>query len=244
MASCRLKIQSIVLPLLLAVTSYIANAQTFQVVSIHKVNKQGGVPSITPLDRPRFIAENVTLAVLFEIAYNCEENRIQGAPSWWNTDLFSVHAVLGDDEKSSPDVLRAALQDMLASRFALREHAGTISVSGYELRIDQVPFKGKPSMLPESQVSVLPDRILSPSISVHTLASALALPLHTVVVDRTGIKGLYDIDLEFAPIDVPEQARPSLFTALRETLNLKLFPMKMTVPSIYIDHISREPTDN
>ena len=79
-----------------------------------------------------------------------------------------------------------------------------------------------------------------------------------VVIDRTGLKGGYDIDLKWTP--TPEQLLPgppppgaqvpafdpngpSLFAALQEQLGLKLDGERGPVDVVVIDKIS-QPTEN
>ena len=83
---------------------------------------------------------------------------------------------------------------------------------------------------------------------ISLFASVLALPLGRTVVDRTGLEGLYDLDVTYAPVapgavaaDLPDA--PSLFTALREQLGLKLDPHMERVEVLVIDRIER-PTEN
>jgi uncharacterized protein (TIGR03435 family) len=73
-------------------------------------------------------------------------------------------------------------------------------------------------------------------------------------VDKTGLKGLYDVKLEWTPdaglaapvnpgaaVSAPDG--PSLFTALEEQLGLKLEPSKGPLPVLVIDSIER-PSEN
>jgi uncharacterized protein (TIGR03435 family) len=61
------------------------------------------------------------------------------------------------------------------------------------------------------------------------------------VVDMTEIKGIYDVDLEWAErADGP----PSLFTALEEKLALRLDNRKTPVDVYVIDHVERVPSEN
>jgi uncharacterized protein (TIGR03435 family) len=76
----------------------------------------------------------------------------------------------------------------------------------------------------------------------------LALPLGRTVVDRTGLEGPYDLEVTYAPVvagavgaDLPDA--PSLFTALREQLGLKLDPHTERVEVLVVDRIER-PTEN
>jgi uncharacterized protein (TIGR03435 family) len=76
------------------------------------------------------------------------------------------------------------------------------------------------------------------------------------VHDFTGLPGTYDIDLSWTPdpafertgeahpADPPVNAKPDVFTAIRESLGLKLEPRKEPVETLVIDHIERVPTGN
>ena len=73
-------------------------------------------------------------------------------------------------------------------------------------------------------------------------------------IDRTEIPGRFDITLTFAPdgaqfggMHLPEPAEesaaPSIFTAIREQLGLKLEPLKAPIEVIVIDNLDK-PTAN
>jgi uncharacterized protein (TIGR03435 family) len=72
------------------------------------------------------------------------------------------------------------------------------------------------------------------------------------VFDMTGIKGLFDITLDWmwdqglrAPGSEPaEVAGPSLFTALQDQLGLKMEARKGPVTILVVDHAEKVPTAN
>jgi uncharacterized protein (TIGR03435 family) len=64
-----------------------------------------------------------------------------------------------------------------------------------------------------------------------------------IVVDKTGLPDGYDFTLSWAPNPAPDSTEPSLVTALREQLGLRLESQKASVPVLVIDSISR-PTEN
>ena len=70
-----------------------------------------------------------------------------------------------------------------------------------------------------------------------------------LVVDKTGLTGSYDWSLSWTPVNreggdpAPETAGPSLFTAVREQLGLRLERTKGTVEVLVIEHVER-PTAN
>jgi uncharacterized protein (TIGR03435 family) len=66
------------------------------------------------------------------------------------------------------------------------------------------------------------------------------------VVDRTGLKQVYDFTLTFAPdfpgiphqaLDPSLQNRPTLFDAVQEQMGLKLTPARGPVDEYVIDHV-------
>jgi bla regulator protein BlaR1 len=69
-----------------------------------------------------------------------------------------------------------------------------------------------------------------------------------LIVDRTGLTGHYEITLDWqrdmgATTATDESGPPSLLTALREQLGLRLVETKGSVEVIVIDHIDR-PSEN
>jgi uncharacterized protein (TIGR03435 family) len=66
------------------------------------------------------------------------------------------------------------------------------------------------------------------------------------IVDKTGLTGIYDFDLDFAPRSAPDShdaALPFEF-ALTQQLGLKLDPKKVPSDVIVIDHLEKRPTEN
>ena len=68
-----------------------------------------------------------------------------------------------------------------------------------------------------------------------------------VVVDRTGLAGKFDWDLQWSPEGLATAAAPaaglSLFTALREQLGLKLEPTREPVDVLVIERAERPMPD-
>ena len=62
-----------------------------------------------------------------------------------------------------------------------------------------------------------------------------------MVVDQTGIKGVYGFRLRFAPAGSPnaDLERPELFTALREQLGLKLDATQAPIDVLVIDRVEK-----
>ena len=78
------------------------------------------------------------------------------------------------------------------------------------------------------------------------LAASLGSGTGRVVVDKTGLKGNYDMRLRFVDRpspNAPPDSPPEIFTALQEQLGLKLEPDRAPLKILVIDRIER-PTEN
>jgi uncharacterized protein (TIGR03435 family) len=87
-------------------------------------------------------------------------------------------------------------------------------------------------------------------VSMDMLASQLSSTLHSSVVDKTGLTGLYNVDLKWRPEDArpsnedaDAESSPSIFTAIQEQLGLKLIPTKGQTETLVIDHVEK-PSEN
>jgi uncharacterized protein (TIGR03435 family) len=107
------------------------------------------------------------------------------------------------------------------------------------------------------------------SMTMASLARFLSIRLGAPVQDLTGLKGTYDIDLTWTPdrsfepmgqfaaaystahpgladggAGLPPAPTADIFTAIRDSLGLRLEPRKQPVEVLVIDHIERVPTGN
>jgi uncharacterized protein (TIGR03435 family) len=87
-------------------------------------------------------------------------------------------------------------------------------------------------------------------MSMQALANRLSGPvfkLERPVVDETGIEGIYDFTLVWAPEGASSDttaSAPSIFTAIQEQLGLKLEPRKIIVPTLIVERVERIPSAN
>lgn len=204
-------------------------------------------------------------AVLME-AYKVQMDQIEG-PSWLDADCFDIIAKI--PEGAIADQRPAMLQALLAERFKLTAHKEVRPSPGYALVVDKDGPKFKESDPNSNFMGRLPAGVIrlrrggggvKASMTMELLARYLSNSTHHPVEDLTGLKGKYDIDLSWAPdptIDAPPGPNPAtdaasqpaaptadLFTAIRESLGLKLEARKTQVEVLVIDHIERVPTGN
>jgi uncharacterized protein (TIGR03435 family) len=87
-------------------------------------------------------------------------------------------------------------------------------------------------------------------IPLSDLAYELGDSLGGIVVDETGLGGVYDFQLRWASDEMTNSGdsdpnpAPSLFTALQDTLGLMVQKQRVPVDMIVVDHAERVPTEN
>jgi bla regulator protein BlaR1 len=96
------------------------------------------------------------------------------------------------------------------------------------------------------------NRLVAGGTSMAALARNMSNQAGRIIVDKTGLIGGFDLELEFIPdpsagggqpAAVNDTNLPSLFTALEEQLGLKLVPKRTPVQVLVIDRVER-PTEN
>jgi uncharacterized protein (TIGR03435 family) len=89
--------------------------------------------------------------------------------------------------------------------------------------------------------------ILGGAIPISDLVKGLAFAVRAPVTDRTGLAGLFDVDLKYASpstdLAAPSSDGVYVFTAVQEQLGLKLERDKGTLEVLVVDAITR-PSPN
>jgi uncharacterized protein (TIGR03435 family) len=252
----------------------------FDVVSI-KPNKSGG-GMIRVMNRPDgYSASNISLKMLIQAAYGIREDLISGAPGWAESARYDIDAkVDGADiealKKLSPEQRRLILQPLLADRFKLKVHTETKQLPVYELVVAKGGSKLKEATVGDTYANGIkgPDgvgrggmvrmgrgQLTAQGVPMSSVVSMLSQQLHRTVIDKTGLAGKYDLELNWTPDegegvgppppgggqphgDAPtEGSGPSIFTAIQEQLGLRLQSAKGPVDTLVIDHVEM-PTEN
>jgi len=205
--------------------------------------------------------KNGTLKGLIETAYNVRDFQISGGPGWLDSERYDVFAKTAADDPEARtrnrtaqiDETRVRLQLLLSQRFQLKVHremrelpvfALTVGRSGSKLKeIDGTDADAKPGTGIRSGCG----QMTGTRSTMANLAFMLSRQLGRPVLERTGISGVYDFQLQWTPEagECPEPATgidpdgPSLFTALQSQLGLKLDSTKGPVEIIVIDHAEK-----
>ncbi|MGA2217045.1 MAG: TIGR03435 family protein [Terracidiphilus sp.] len=234
------------------------NFNAFEVATIKPVEHEAKSSRyITMQGTSRFIEKDYTLKLLIAAAYNLSPKTISGGPAWIESDHYDIAAVTPGEVRPTHDEQMAMLRSLLADRFKLTFHREQKEFSIYELTVAKGGSKLKPSTAPPDdppQVvsTVYPDRMTLPArnVTMSDLTSLMQRAmLDRPVVDKTGLTGRYDFDLEWAPDETqfggevptaPNDApNPPLFTAIQQQLGLKLEATRGPVQALVIDTAER-----
>ena len=221
----------------------------FEVASVKPADPAHRGMSLDKLPGGRFAASNVSLRMLLKEAYGMRDFQIENTPKWFDSERYDVSAK--SEKASSSEELSEMLQTLLADRFRLKMHTEERELQAYALAIGKNGPKLKEAQAGESSIGVKfrgMGHLTGARASMEQLAEALSdvrlngrAMLERPVLDRTGLTGIYDFTLDFAPGLDPESAAsgPSIFTAVQEQLGLKLETRNAPVKMFVIDHVEK-----
>lgn len=211
---------------------------------------------ITMQGTNRFVEKDYTLRALIAAAYNLNPHMISGGPDWLDSQHYDITALTPGDVRPTRDEQMCMLRKLLAARFQLSFHREARELSIYVLELARGGPKLKDSAKPEDAPALInivyPQSIKLPARNV-TMADFVSMLQRAVldrpVLDKTGLTGKYDFDLEWAPDESQfngEIAPPSadasaapLFTAIQQQLGLKLVATKGPVDALIVDRAER-----
>jgi uncharacterized protein (TIGR03435 family) len=238
--------------------SLVVRAQTpaFDVASI-KENSSGSLDGVFRRQPGRFTVTNLSLEWIIQTAYGIREYQLADAPSSTKR-RYDIAATFAPPD-ASQDEVRLMLQRLLADRLGLRVHREQRRLTVYELTQSSPGVMG-PKLKTSSQTDCATAPPAAPQCrrfmtlffikglwSMTQLARSLEPLMGAPVVDRSGMAGVFDIDLqwgtgdiaagqEISTIGVDEQS--ALVTAVREQLGLRLGTTRAPYDVIVVDAVS------
>jgi uncharacterized protein (TIGR03435 family) len=192
-----------------------------------------------------YVGTNLTLHQLVTEAYRLRPFQVVGGPGWVTIDRFDINARAPEGTTGRSDPM---LKTLLADRFKLRVHTEPREQQLYALVLARTDGRLGPKLTPSTQECGAPRTgTTTPTpcgVNVNTnnmaatlhavaqpisrLANALSgFGLETMIVDRTGLTGNFDIELQWTPENLRSAAAAvggdgaSLFTALQEQRALR-----------------------
>jgi len=229
----------------------------FEVASVKPNTSGDRWESVSPTTGGKLTAKNVTVAWLVKTAYRVEPFQVAGLPAWANTERFDVLARAADGN-TTPEQIRQMIQSLLADRFQMAMHKEDREQPTYSLMTAKNGPKLKKAAKDVCVESTMEhpcggfriykrSQMWGETVTVKQFAAELTYMMGRMVVDKTGIPGLFDIRVEWTPEQFgpepgtevkPEEANATLFTSVQEQLGLRLVSEKAPVETIIVDRVS------
>jgi bla regulator protein blaR1 len=218
------------------------------------------------------ISGALQLTVYIQFAYKLRltpaqvERMIAHLPRWVGDEFFEIEAK--GDPNATRDQMRLMMQSLLAERFGLQVHFENHEEPVLDLELVRAGKPGSgiqvhpengscdsPEAFPAScsafQVRLRSDGtrdLGGGNVTMADLAEVLPIvdrTLGQVVVDRTGLRGHFDVLANWMPEPDPptEPAGPTFRQALNDQLGMKLRSGRGSVRTLVVDHVVR-PEEN
>lgn len=218
-------------------------------------------------------AVNMPLYMLIRYAFGLPDSRIVDVPDWAKRTRFDVLAKAPANAVDAD--MRPMVRSLLRDRFKLVTRQETRPVQVHVLTRDgnrplgprlirgervcsEKSAGSKSGALSSDEkcgLSISFGRVSGGEVSLSDLASGLGTLTGSVVIDRTGLSGLYNFNLEYTPDSVALDTRaaetfanidpdkPSLATALREQLGLRWTTETVPVDVLVVVQIQQPDPD-
>jgi uncharacterized protein (TIGR03435 family) len=197
---------------------------------------------------------------------------IMGLPDWVRNESYNIIAKPAPDSNPTREQRAEMMRNMLIDRMKVAGHIAEQERTTFALVIarrdgrvgpqlrqsttecapppppDAAPQTRPPTPGP-CGARMGPGTIEVTGLALDRLVPSLSSLAGGQVTNRTGLDGVFDLTLHFAPSGVnpdpsaPGDDAPQFVTALQEQLGLKLVPEKTKVKIFVVDHIER-PTPN
>jgi uncharacterized protein (TIGR03435 family) len=194
---------------------------------------------------------NVTMTNAVRWAYGVQDFQVTG-PAWLNEDRYDIMAKAGG--QAPEDQLRPMLRTLLAERFKVAVHREEKVMPYYLLTVGkggpkfkETDSEGEPELAPgPGRMSAIARRM-----PVSRFCELLSQMLRAPIQDNTGLKGRYDVTVDFTQLvaAMPQGPQPDdipamIVNGVQDMLGLKLEPKKGPMEMIVVDRAERIPTEN
>jgi bla regulator protein BlaR1 len=231
----------------------------FEVATIRPNNSASGNSRIMPGPQGGLRTENVHALGLIGFAYDLREFQMTGGPGWIRTDHWDIAATPDmpedapgpnmprDKMESMFNRQRQRMQALLMERFGLVLRVETKEMPIYALTLAKGGHKLTPNPEGKGGPNIRTGRNQFTAIGADMgmVIRGLSNIVGRTVVDETGLKGIFDMKMEWTPDNQAADgtAGPSVFAAIQEQMGLKLESKKGPAPVFVIEKIEK-PTEN
>lgn len=232
---------------------------SFLAASIKPGDPNPGARPMILLDPGRIQYSNVTLRTLLTRAYGLKDYQVKG-PDWLATLRYTLIATVppATSDAAVAEMLRALLEE----RFQLKLRRTKEEFPVYALIAGKSGPKLTKAEGGELSIRTAAGVLRGKNLAMWNLANLLSALVDRPVLDLTGLEGLYDVSLDFAPdttlgpgmtklsveaaasgAGAETAAGPSIFTAIQQ-LGLKLDARKAPVDMLIVESAARAPLEN
>jgi uncharacterized protein (TIGR03435 family) len=247
----------------------------FETASVTPSSVEQGRAGFRIQSEGRLTATNVTLKQLIEAAYKrhgFDRREIVNGPAWIDVDRFDLEAKAPGEhafdrgQGGFPRQTLLMLRTLLTERFELRVRPERRDRPIYALVLrrdvtlgprlrrsdvdcaDAVLGKREPPGKAVCGVALYPGRLVGSSLTLPDLATVLSDSVDRMVVDRTGLEGSFDFEIEavefrppgpFGPSYRPSDTKQSIFQALPEQLGLELQATNGSIEILVVEHAGK-----
>ncbi len=125
----------------------------------------------------RYLVRQATMVDLISLAYDIDNDKILGGPSWLDIDRFDVSARAPSG--STPEQAKLMLQTLLAQRFSLKIHKDSKELPGFVLSAGS----GKPKMKPAADAAAPPNCQGQPQTASPDTVPQQVVDCHSMSMD-------------------------------------------------------------
>jgi uncharacterized protein (TIGR03435 family) len=263
-------VRRVVVAIVIAASALAAQGPQFEVASVKPADTpMGARVNGWDLRAGRLRLINQTLEQIIRTAYapnmklfpGLPLERMSGGPDWIRTESFAIVAkapdgsLLEDGERQMTLMLR----ELLARRFALRVRIEVRQQPVYSLVIDRsdrrLGRELRPAAAPDGPSNTRggAGKLVITNMPLHLIARGFEEYVPRPVIYRTGLEGGFDGSLNWSP--QPDELRrpgdpaalpqggPSIFTAVREQLGLRLVAEPGPVEFLVIESVEKPAPD-
>jgi uncharacterized protein (TIGR03435 family) len=221
----------------------------------------GGLVDIRNLNMKQLVQ------VAFHLGQGITDRVVEGMPAW--ADQVSYDIIAKADAKTPVNTLRVMLQTLLKDRFKMAVHSEEKPMMVWALFLGKGGLKLPPAAAPDAPFACGPGEGAQNMIHlsctnmtmadfVKSLPTFAPLYFDVPVVDTTGIKGAFDVKLDWYPVgagggrgadgqhlpsETADMGATTIFDVVQR-LGFKLEKRKELYPVMVIDHLEQRPTEN
>lgn len=190
---------------------------------------------------------NASLSDCLKFAYGIVSDAQLVGPDWIESKDVRFDIVAQAPPNTPPDRIDLMLQNLLAERLKVSVHHEAREIPRLALVVGKNGSKLARGKDAGAESFAARGHIAGSYMPMATLATLLSRFERQTIIDETGLKGAFEVKLDWTPDDAirpDDPGGPSLFTAMQEQLGLRLESRKGPLDVLVVDHAEKIPLDN